>query len=103
MLLVGLKAMVLGIALAGLVWLVDEIGDMREMKVRAEYAAKISAADKRAADADRRWREHYDAQFAARVAVQTETSNAVKALGAGCDGIEALRLKLNAIHAGRKR
>lgn len=45
-LLFWLKAAGVGVAAFGLLWLVDEIGDRREAKVRAEFAAEERKKEK---------------------------------------------------------
>lgn len=96
---IGLKIGALVAALGGLAWLVDEIGDRREARVRAEYAEQIRVANKNAAEAETKWRSQYEADSAARGQTLTEILTNIKP---GCIASPELVIKLNAINP-RKR
>lgn len=103
--LIVLAAKIAGgaIALGGVAWLADEIGDRREAKVRAEYAAGIAAANRRAAEAQEKWRAHYEAQLAERMQVMGEIKAAIDRKQPGDDiSAEVLR-KLNSIRPARRQ
>jgi len=53
-------------ALGGVAWLVDEIGDRRETKVRRAMAAQVAAANHRADEAEAKWAAQYQIDAAER-------------------------------------
>lgn len=98
-LMLGLKIAAGTAALGALAWLVDEIGDRREAKVRAALAAEVRAADARAGAAEARWRAHYEAAVAERSGQLAAIRDELAAKPAGqCEISEALRKRLNAIN-----
>lgn len=102
MILVYLRIAGLLAGLISLVWVVDAIGDRREAKVRAEYAAEVAAANGRASVAQDQWRSYYEAELARRLGVQArldrlDTSSAV------CEKKGQLRVELNSIHPRETR
>jgi len=97
--LFGLKIAAGAAALGSLAWLVDEIGDRREQKIRAEIAADVRAADARAAEAEARWRAHYETAVAERAGQLAAIRDELAAKPAGqCEISDALRRRLNAIN-----
>lgn len=93
---IGLSALA-----AGLVWLVDEIGDRREAKVRAEIAAEVVAANRRADEVGRKWAAQYQADAAER-AQRLEAILASAKGSVGCAPAPDLVDKLNAINPRRR-
>lgn len=98
--LIPLSAKLIGLVavLGGLTWMVDEIGDRREAKVRGEYAEQIRQADARASAAETQWKAHYESESAKRSAIMDEILAETKARKAGAfEPSPALLAKLNAI------
>lgn len=101
--LIALKlAGALGVLGAG-VWVADVIGDRREARVRAEYAAAIATANTRAEQAQEYWRAHYEAQFAERIGTLKAIEAAVAQSGPAAINLPPdLLAKLNAVQPRRR-
>lgn len=86
-----------------LIWVVDEIGDRREKKVRAEIAQQVRAANARAEDAELKWKTKFDADTAEREKVLADTIAGVRTMAAGsCELPASVRDQLNRINPRRR-
>lgn len=86
------------VVLGSVIWIVDEIGDRREAKVRAEYAGKVLAANKRAEDAEAAARLADEQAKAHRVELMGGIAAELSKLAANCVAASPeLRARLDAI------
>lgn len=100
----ALKLIGVGAVLAGVLWLVDEIGDRREAKVRAAIAAEVAAANARAAQAEAKWRAEYEAAELDRKKAMDDALASVRQMAAGtCEMSDETRQALNRINARQGR
>lgn len=99
----ALKGAVLASVIGALIWIVDEIGDRREARVRAEIASEIAQANKRADEAERTWRAHFETQTAERTALIGEAAAEIKGKSGVFEPSQELLRKLNSINPGARR
>jgi hypothetical protein len=84
-----------------LLWLVDEIGDRREARVRAEIAREVDAANRRAAEAQSYWAAQYEKDMAERAVTMQRVLSESKGV-VGCAPAPELVEKLNLINPRRR-
>lgn len=89
-------------ALVGATFLVDEIGDRREAKVRAEAAKEVAKANERAAAAEAYWSAKYVEDTAARADALQKVIEGARGVN-GCGPAPGLVEKLNLINPRGKR
>lgn len=99
--LIGLRVLGIASALGGLLWLVDEIGDRREAKVRAEIAREVDAANRRAAEAQSYWAAQYERDMAERAVTMQRVLSESKGV-VGCAPAPELVERLNLINPRRR-
>lgn len=86
-----------------LVWLMDEIGDRREAKVRAEIAQQVADANKRADEAHTHWREHYRQAAESNGQALGAVAEELKSKSGVFEASEALRRRLESIKPGTRK